>query len=402
VIGCSGPRASDGDEEVILRVSAVAGLSELSPGLEISGSSAAAVDLVYDHVSLHIESMRAQGASIILFRRASSRYSAEELAAAFTSTDLVSARALDANRIEARFSSDKSASLVAQYAAAGFNLGPFEVESQDEKHIRLVRRGEGAIDVIEVLASTRSDEWRKLLAHELDVVPLAASLYRSQFSGVRSIQILDIPPHDTAALYFNARSSELSDSAVRRAIASSIRRPPIARLVCGDATCASSDLSAGAHLRLPSRLALMVPENFTTFLSAARIVRHQLWPLGVEVSIDPMPVNDIVKRMTAGEFDLVMLPLTKDEDQYGFFLSPGHPKALPMTGFTSAEYDSAVNGGDLKAAQAILDREVPVSRLFELRSFAAVDGAFCGSVTPSASSWRWLADLHPCEEGPPP
>jgi hypothetical protein len=103
-----------------------------------------------------------------------------------------------------------------------------------------------------------------------------------------------------------------------------------------------------------------------------------------------------------GDYVLAMLPLTTSDRRFGFFLSPGNPKGIPVTGFASSEYDEAVERGDLRAAQGILDRDVPVTRLFEFRSFAAVDAAFCGDVTPSTSSWLWLSKLYPCEEGPPP
>jgi len=102
------------------------------------------------------------------------------------------------------------------------------------------------------------------------------------------------------------------------------------------------------------------------------------------------------------DYAIALSPLTQAAHGFGFFLSPSHPKALSMTGFASPEYDRAVDRGDFAAAQAILDRELPVTRLFELRSFAAVDAAFCGDVTPSTSSWLWLSKLYPCQDGEQP
>ena len=402
VIGCSGPPASDVEHEVVLRVSAVAGLSELKPGLEVSGSSAAALDLVYDDVVRHVESMRADGSVVVLKRRRSSPYSSQQLAAALRTDDLVSARALDADTIEARFSDEKTAGLVAQYDAAGFDLGPYQVESQDDKHLRLVRRGEGGVDVIEAVPSTRADEWRKLLAHELDVVPLAASLYRQEFAGMASIRVLDIPPIDRAAMYFNVRSPQLADPRVRRRIAASIRREAIARVACGNASCAAPPVTAGEDVPVPGRLSLMCPEVDTHLRIAAKVLRYQLFQIGIDLEIDAVPMAAYVDRLRRGDYALALSPLTRAEHGFGFFLSPGHPKALPMTGFASPEYDAAVDRGDLATAQAILDRELPVTRLFDIRSFAAVDAAFCGDVTPSSSSWLWLSQLHPCEEGEQP
>ena len=130
VIGCSGSPSSDRDEEISLRVSAVAGLSELMPGLDASGSSAAAIDLVYDDLEPHVASTRVDGARIVLTRRSSSRLSAVELAATLRGRELRSARAVDNEQVEAVFDDASTASLVDQYQALGIDIGPFAVESK--------------------------------------------------------------------------------------------------------------------------------------------------------------------------------------------------------------------------------------------------------------------------------
>lgn len=397
LIGCSGPRTSDPEAESVLRVSAAAGLSDLTPRPLVSGSSAQAMDLVFDLPDSHIESMRADGSRVILSRRPSTRFSADELARALRYEGLISAHALDAQHIEARFIDEKTAALCVQYQNLGFDIGPFAIDSQAAGRIRLVRRGDSAIDVIELVESSRSDEWRKLVAHELDVVPWAASVYRAEFGGMASIRILDIPPNDTAAIYFNVRAPTLADPRVRRHLAALIRRPALARLACGDASCASPDVEATSDAPLPPRLSVIVPKDFTTLLTAAKILRHQLFQAGVELDIEPISVEEYVDRTPRGDYLLALGPLTVADHRFGFFLSPSHPKAFAMTGFASAEYDGAVDRGDLVTAQAVLDRELPVTRLFELRSFAAVDAGFCGDVTPTSSSWLWLKELYPCE-----
>lgn len=386
----------------MLRVSAAGGLSELIPGLEISGPAAAAMDLVFAVPDQYIESMVATGATVTLVRRENAAESAEELARALRGKELMSARALDARRIEARFQDEKTATLVAQYQAIGFDVGPFVVDSSASGTIRLVRRHGTGVEAIELVESSRADEWRRLVAHEIDVVPETASVYRSQFAGMSSIRTLDTPAKDTAALYFNVRAQGLEDAAVRRRIAGSLHRQAIASLACGDPACASPSVPVEASSPLPERVQLLVIEELSTLATAAKIVRHELWPLGVEVDIEPVTASEIVQRMTSGQFDLAMLPLSLADHRFGFFLSPGHPKGLPITGFANAEYDAAVDRGDLAAAQAILDSEVPVTRLFENRYFAAVDGRFCGDVTPTVGSWLWLSKLYPCEEGPSP
>jgi len=288
-----------------------------------------------------------------------------------------------------------------EYSAFGFDLGPFQVDTVEKGKVRLVRRGEGAIDAIELIESTRADEWRRLMAHEIDVVPETASLYRSEFRGLSSIKVLETPAADTASLYFNVSAPAL-DVATRRKVAAAIHRQAIARLACGVPTCASpSSIGDVGNVDLPPRLTLLVLEDLTTLRTAAKVLRHQLWPLGLDLEIEPVTAAEIVERMTSGRFDLAMFPQSLSDRHYSFFLSPGHPKALPITKFDNPEYDAAVDHGDIATAQRILDREVPVTRLFENRYFAAVDERFCGDVTPTVGSWLWLSKLYPCDEAAP-
>ena len=360
------------------------------------------MDLVFEPIDAHIESVRAEGSSVILVRRANSRLSARELASLLRGKELSSAHALDEQRIEARFADQQTAVLVAEYAGLGFDSGPFSVDAHAPDRVRLLGRKATAIDAIELVTSSRSDEWRLLLAHELDVVPWANTIYRTEFAGMTSVRLVDIPANDTAALYFNVRTAALAQANVRRDIARGVNREAIARLVCGDPRCAVAIAPVEPVTPLPTRLSVLVPEDDSSLRSAARIIRHQLWRLNLEIEVRPMPVAKMVEAMTTGQFELAMLPLTLSDLRFGFFLSPGHPKGIPMTGFANKEYDTAVEGGDLATAQAILDREFPVTRLFELRSFAAIDSRFCGNVAPKASSWLWMSELYPCEEGSPP
>jgi hypothetical protein len=361
------------------------------------------MDLVFTVPDPYIESMRAEGSRVVLLRRKSVRESAGELASALRGKELVSARALDEEHLEAQFADADTATKVAQYGALGFDLGPFQVDTIQDGRIRLVRRSGGGVDAIELIESTRADEWRRLMAHELDVVPETASLYRSEFKGLSSIRALETQATDTTAIYFNVQAPALADVATRRRIAGAIHRPAMARLVCGDPACASPSVDGTAEGVLPPRLVLLVLQDDTTLRTAAKILSYQLWPLGVELIVEAVPASEIVQRMTAGQFDLAMFPLSLADHRFGFFLSPGHPKGLPITGFANSEYDAAVERGDLATAQAILDREVPVTRLYENRYFASVDGRFCGDVKPTGGSWLWLSKLYPCDqEAPPP
>lgn len=396
---CSG--VGDRPEEIVFRVGATAGLGPLVAGRELEGSSAAAADLVFEYLDQHIEEIRPDGARLRLERRSTSPYTAEQLAASFRSPGLVSASATGPGEIEAIFKDEASARLGADPANhAAFDLGPYRVESQQLGHARLRRRGPGAIDVIEIVQVSSADEWRKLMARELDVMSFSPDLYREQFTGMSSVRLLDIPAVIDATLYFNVRDPALASAAVRRRIAAGLNRPAVARVAGGDPASATAAPVGGPEeaVALPERLSLLVGQDDSTMLLAASVLRHQLDRLNIAVQIEPVPLDDLTSQVGAGRHQLVLGPLPSGPRRFGRFLSPdaGRPS---MTGFADPAFDAAVAAADLDRAQAILDREMPATPLYQLRGFAAIDARFCGKVEPSVTSWRWMADLRPCEDG---
>jgi hypothetical protein len=395
---CSGA-GEDPSDQVIFRVGATSGLSEFVHGENLSGSSAAAIDLVRDRAREHVETIAREGSKLRLTRRASSPYTAEQLASSLRSERLVSARASGPDVIEAVFS-DAATAARTQLSYLGFDLGPFVVESQEPGRVRLRRRGRSAIDMIDIVEVSASDEWRKLMARELDVMSSSPALFREQFAGMNSVRLLDIPATITATLYFNVRSPALENAAARRRIAAALNRAAIARVATGDQGSAirSAAIAADEATQLPARLSLLVLEGESATLLAASVIRHQLGQLNISVDIEAQPLEQVVARLDSGQHQLAILPLPKGQRRFGRFLSPS-PEAPSMSGFSDAEYDGAVTSGDLARAQAILDREVPAIELYEVRTFAAIDSRFCGEVTPNDTSWRWMADLRPCENG---
>jgi hypothetical protein len=395
--GACGSATDDQREEITFRVGATSGLSELVPGTDLEGSSAAVADLVYVVPSEHIAQIEPQGAKLVLKRRSSSPYTAEQLASSMRYRGLVSARALDANRIEAVFV-DEAARRLVEPDKLGFDLGPFAIESQARGRLRLRSRGNSAIDVIDVVEVAAADEWRKLMARELDVMSFSPSLYRQQFAGMGSVRLLDIPSIVSVALYFNVRDAELADAKVRRQIASGLNREAIAKIACGDPACAAAAPPAVARdqVALPSRLSLIVVADESPLLMAASVIRHELDRHGVVVAVEPLTREELVARFDRGGYQLLLGPIPKGERRFGRFLSP-EPGNPTMTGFSDPDYDTAVAARDFAKAQAVLDREMPVFVLYDWRAFAAIDARFCGDVTPSSMSWRWMADLHLCD-----
>ena len=404
VLFVSAACVGDGDDrahEIVFRVGATAGLSELVPRPNMSGSAVAASELVFELAADHLELVGVPGKRVVLKRRARSPYTTEQLAAAFRFPGLVSARALGSDRIEAVFKDEATGKLaVDPENLASLDIGQFRVESQVPGRVRLRRRGRGGIDVIEIVEVSSSDEWRKLMARELDAMPSSPSLFREQFAGMSSVRLLDIPAVRSVALYFNVRDPALADARVRRRIAAGLNRQAIARVASGDASTAAPPRRNGDEpdTALPDRLSLVTFESYSTMLLAASVTRHQLDQVHIAIEIVPLPLEQLVARMYSGGYQLMIGPEPLGERRFARYLSPG-PNNPSMTGFSDKEYDAAVGGRDFAKAESILDQQVPATALYELRTFAAIDARFCGDVTPSFSSWRWMADLHPCEDG---
>jgi Bacterial extracellular solute-binding proteins, family 5 Middle len=398
LLAACGGTGDDRADEIVFRVGATAGLSELLPTPATAGSAAAAIDLVFDFADAHVEDQRVDGNRIVLRRLSRSPLTADELASAIWAQGLVSARALGPDRIEAVFDDAASAAASVQPFGLAFRVGPFRVESQRRGRVRLHRQGRSAIDVIEIVEVSSSDEWRKFMARELDVMSSSPNLYRDEFAGMGSVRLLDIPATTSAALFFNVRYPALADARVRRRIASGLNRPAIARVASGDASSAAAPVAGApeAEVAMPARLSLLVLKDDSTLLLAASVLRHQLDRLHIAIDVKPLSLEEFIATTTQGRQQLVLLPLPNGNRRYGRFLSPG-PDTPTHTAFADAEYDAAVGRGDFAAAQAILDRELPATALYERRSFAAVDARFCGDVTPSDISWRWMAALHLCQ-----
>jgi hypothetical protein len=387
-------------EDVVFRVAATTGLSPTPAGPSLQGSWASAIDLVYDTVGNHIDAQELRGRRVILRRKASSPYSAAQLAASFRYQGLVSARALGPDQLETVFVDEATARWSVDSLGAVFDVGPFQIESAKPGRVRLRRRGERAIDVIEIVEMAASDEWRKLMARELDVMSSAANLYRKQFAGMRSVRLLDIPATLSTALYFNVRDPTLRDAAIRRRIAAGLNHQAIARIAGGDATSAAPPVTGGAvgDVPLPSSLSLLLVQDESTMVLTASVLRHEFDRMGVAVEVQPVNLERLLSQIDGGRFQLLLLPLPNGPRRFGRFVTtpPGIP---PLTGFSDPAYDAAVAASDLAKAQEILDRELPATVLFETRAFAAIDSRFCGDVTPSPISWRWMADLHLCDSG---
>ena len=387
--GCGDAREA-ASSEVVVRVSAIAGLPEFELGPDLSGSTSAALGLIYDPIERHALAERMVGRTWVLRRRSGSPYSAAQLAASFEYEGVESSRALDNERIEISFSGAADLRWVQRYA--GFDVGPFQVDHYSSERVRLRKRADVAIDLLEIVSTSANDEWRQLLAREVDVIPRAPAVVRDQFRGMSSIRVLEMEEEDSAVLYLNTARVPVD---LRRHIAAAIDGKALAASVCGSNQCALADGTGAVDpLAEPATVTLDIVASESPHALAAKVLRHQLAAAGVQIEIREQTIVELVESGKNGDFDVLIAPLTSSDERFR--------SAVSLTRYQNPDYDAALARKDTATMQAILDRDVPIIPLFEQRFIAAVDARLCGDVVPEATSWRWIAGLRPCraEESP--
>jgi len=397
--GCSGP-TDRSREQSRLRVAASYGISKFELSAHTSGSTAAALDLVWTSLETHTDAPVLDGATVRLRRKQTSPNSSAELARAVRFRGLTRAHVDTNGEIVAQFGDATTARAFAD--VGGFDLGPYEVEIEEPGRVVLRARGRVALRAIEIVEVPLGDQWRQLLGNRIDVIPNASALYGEQFRGIRSIRLVPLPLHTNVSLVFNTQHASLSDIGTRRRIAMSIDRQAVAAVACGTAKCAagaSGETGATAPSVAKPRLSLISLEGHAHHRLAAEVLRHQLREVGIEVASVELPLEQLREDVREGRFELAIahLPVDRERRFYGFS-SAGTAEGLNLAHYSSAEMEAALAEGNLDAAEAIMNRDLPVFPLYELREFAAIDSRFCGGTPTSSISWNWLAELYPCEE----
>lgn len=402
-VGSAGCRSSDHDDAgeqkaVALRVSATAGLSEFVPGAFNRGSTAAAIDLVFDPSHQHLDVVLQRGEELTLAVNPDSELSANDIARGLVFNELRDVR-VEGDRLIVRFSGAGAATRFAM-GLGGVRVGPFDVVDPSSRPLVLEARGEGTIDVIELHEVSKSDEWRMLLGRQLDVIPMADDTQRAVFEDTDTVRLVDMESRAEAAVFFNVRTSKLADRETRRALAGAIDRAAIANVVCRSAAC---QLDAGniPDGQIPDNLDILVLRGESISVLVAEVVQSQLREVGVKSTVTPVSIDDLYQRALRGDFELAISPLGGGPLRYEIFVSPPDDGGS-YTGYSNPRYDAAVEAGDFETAERILDHEVLFTPLYRMGTFAAIDSRWCGDVKPTTSSWRWLADLRPCEPGETP
>ncbi len=377
---------------VVLRVSAADGLSPFVPSADDSGATAYALELAYAPSTDHVSVASRDRNVVILRPHFPAKYSTDRLAATFRFQGL-SKTTVVSGQLRAEFVDEKSARSLVEAGPGGFALGPYVLDSQNANVIRLRARSSRPIHTIEIVAVKRGEEWRRLLAHDIDVIPSAAQIHRAQFNGMASIRTIDLPSPTTMTMVFNTQSPKLSDVQVRRHIARAVDRESLATLVCGSPNCAAVAWGAARPIRkakIPKELSIMVLETDSTAVAAARILRHQLRSIGILIAVQVVSLSQLRSRGVSGVYELAMFPYRLDKLNLQQIIGPAR--------FRQDNLAEVLKRGDNSEITAILHNEVPAVALYEIRLFAAIDARFCGGNPKTYSSWAWIADLYLCEE----
>lgn len=137
-------------------------------------------------------------------------------------------------------------------------------------------------------------------------------------------------------------------------------------------------------------------DSDSTLIDTARALRLQFLRAGLNVGLRRVGIAELDERGRSGRYDLMLAPMPAGREAMPFYRSD---TSLNQTGWRNKIFDAALDRHDEAEAARVFAAEVPALPLFEFREFAAIDARFCGGQPTSTTSWRWLADLYPCEDG---
>jgi hypothetical protein len=399
-------RDEERSEPTVLRVSGAQGLGPFVPSGTAVGAVAQALALVFDPLSIYADVVQRRGGQVVLQVKEPSGLSAGQLAAALQFEGLEEATVDDRGRVVARLRAEEDATWFASGIFDVVRNGPFELVDDQARPLVLRAREARALDTIEIHEVPTEAEWRLLLSRHIDVIPVAGERERHEFGGIESIRLVGVAPHFQTVLYVNVRNAALASAAVRARLAAAIDSVAIARVVCGDPSCAAPRAFAPEEVArgnepLPPSVTLHVVAGTMMGMLIAEVIRSQLRDAGVAVAIYGTGAQEMLALARAGDYQLLLGPLTSEPLRYTFFRS-GSDAAGTVTGYENPEYDQAVASGDHDRAEQLLARDLPMLPLLTVRDWVAIDGRFCGDVAPRAQSWRWMADLRPCRPGEMP
>ena len=240
-------------------------------------------------------------------------------------------------------------------------------------------RGRPKIDFLEIeaFAELRAS-WAALMRGEIDAVheitPTAIDFV--QVEGQTNVHTFPFVRPYYVNLLFNVRHPILKNTAVRQALSYAVDRQAIIDLALNrQGTVAEGPIwpfhwaystaqktythnteaatlrldSAGLKIRpsttpgrMPSRMVLqcLTPANDPRYEKIALILQKQLYEIGVDMQIEALPVRELIPRLSAGKFDVLLMERTSG-------------RSLAWTYLT---FHSSENSAGYKAADPVLER----------------------------------------------
>ena len=242
-------------------------------------------------------------------RRSESPYSAAQLAEALRFEGLERAAAIDGDTIAATFVDESTAAVFCRLDMSVFDLGPYELVERFPGGLRLRARADAGMDRIDIVEVPAAEEWRRLMARDLDVVPATAEINRQELADMTSLRPLDIPVTGVAALVFNLRAPPFSETKARRAVTAALDRAALARTVCGAIPSPSTPPSSRRWASgAPATMQVMVLRSDSTLTLAAEVLRLQLRSVGTIVTIDTVSIDELAQRTQQGRFEATLVP----------------------------------------------------------------------------------------------
>lgn len=387
--------AENKEEKVELRVGTAHGLGEFLPSPRTSaGVAFYASELVFEPLEPYARVEGIEGSRVALKAGDPQKRALLVERLEFEALQDVYA---EGERLYAEFSSHLQAKRAAEAFAEGqpvVDSGPYRLDRAGES-IGLEARGDRAlIDRIEIESFPTNELWRKLHGGRIDVIPMLNEIHREHFEGMESVRTLDLPAAGVFSLGFGAGEGWLGERENREYFANLLDRDAIAAVACGTADCRTDawleasplDAPNARAAEIPDEIELQVFESESSMVRAGEAIRHQLRREGVEVDLSVTTDETLAREELAPA--LVLLPLGASPINAGRILAEFH--FLENVEAEKEEDDEAF-------WRERIAEELPAIPLFEARYFAAIDASFCGGDPTRASSWEWLAELHPCE-----
>lgn len=269
--------------------------------------------------------------------------------------------------------------------AAGptIGTGPFRIVKADEHQATLQAfakyyRGQPAIGTMEVTNyPTQRNAWAALMRGEVDMLYEVGRDAAGFVAAESSVNTYSSPRPYYNALVFNVGHPILKHAAVRRALNESLDRPTLIReglngkgrpadgplfpehwayspqgrpLTFDPATArlqlekSGLPIRPGVAGRMPSRFSFtcLVYGDDSRFERLAVLIQKQLAEVGVEMRLEPLPLNQLGLRVARGDFDAILMEFNGRSLGWVHEWWHSHDKGLLNTGY--------------RAADAVLDR----------------------------------------------